>query len=354
MSPGVNSNLSPPPKFQGTMPGSIGEWVSFFRWLTSLWKVASNSIGAQQSITISPKPASAAQRPDAATIEAYGRQIPPVSQEPDAAAIEGYGRQPVPASQEPDAAAIEGWGTRPPTKPGDDLSSLVEYALAKPPYPLRSSVSSVIRDTHAHRINYAAAAYDGWWYWETSNSIPDTDRTSLYLSVNGIWEYVGCEMQDASSTLANLPTDLGSDDAGFCYRNSFFDRLWEWNGSAWHYADGGLGAGAQVATISSLSPPSGGLWQACDGSSVACALDNATITNLSASDTSAFAGSNPMIEGGAGGSQVSATAPTVVLTTGSAQSGSSVTVVTGVSVEAPSESNGGLPLRISMAWWMRR
>lgn len=54
--------LTPPPKF-GTVGGSpapqgIGDWVSFFRWLFSLWRVASVSIDAPEAISITQRPGS--------------------------------------------------------------------------------------------------------------------------------------------------------------------------------------------------------------------------------------------------------------------------------------------------------
>jgi hypothetical protein len=173
---------------------------------------------------------------------------------------------------------------------------------------------------------------------------------------------------DASAVLAGKPA---APPAGTLYRNTFFQRVWYYDGAAWHYNDGGVGAGAQVST--SGPAPSGGLWQACDGSTVSCALDNCTTANLTASNTAAVGGNNPMIEGGAGGAQQATTVPTYTggasVTSGTdsgagtvVQAGAGTTVAThththGVTVpaiNAPSEANGGLPLRVSCAWWMRR
>ena len=186
------------------------------------------------------------------------------------------------------------------------------------------------------------------------------------------------------AALAGLPTGLGTADAGRQYYNTYFGRMWVWTGTVWHYADGGPGAGAQGATSSSA--PSGGLWQACDGSSVACALDNATIGTLTASDTRASGGDNPLIQGGTGGGQVAKAAPTwdaaaktetenahthTVSQTGITTVAGATQVDTGsptgagsahyhtltganAKIKAPSEADGGLGLRVSMAWWMRR
>jgi len=76
---------------------------------------------------------------------------------------------------------------------------------------------------------------------------------------------------DSSTSLANLPTGLTTASQGQEYYNSYFGRWWFWDGANWHYKDSGVGAGGQVTTSDSAIPPSGGLWQACDGSTVSCA-----------------------------------------------------------------------------------
>jgi hypothetical protein len=366
----MSSNLPPPPKFGpiGPAPQSPEDWTSFFRWLTGLWRGAAAGISAPQSVALGARLFRSSDQETLGAAQAFALAHLAASApgEFDAAAGEVFARMAPSAPNEFDAGAQGAFSRAAVSLASDDLTSLLAYVLAKPQYPAAGARGAVVRDTHANRVNYPAASYDGFLYWETSATIPDTDRTSLYISNAGIWEYVGGEMQSSSSTLADLPGGLGADDAGFRYRSSYFYRAWEWNGSAWHYADGGVGAGAQVAT--SGAAPSGGLWQACDGSTVACALDSATIGSLTASNTAASAGNNPMIEGGAGGSQQAAAAPQYAAPNTGNDSGSGTVVFAGVgttvaahththvppAINAPSESTGGLPLRVSMAWWMRR
>lgn len=136
---------------------------------------------------------------------------------------------------------------------------------------------SVIEDSHGNRVKYPPAEYQRVLYFEV-------DRFVFYLSVlssgNWQWLYATGQMNDTSTTLAALPGDLAQFDQGFLFRSEQFDRVWRWTGTVWHYNDGSLGAGAVVATNG--PQPSGGYWQTCDGSSVACALDDATISNISA------------------------------------------------------------------------
>jgi len=192
------------------------------------------------------------------------------------------------------------------------------------------------------------------------------------FSNNTPTQYVPTDVYDTSSTLAHLPTGLSVADTGQRYYNSYFKRWWFWDGANWHYLDSGFGAGAQCSTSSSAVAPEGGLWQACDGSVVSCALDNATIANRTASPAQATGGNNPIIQGGAGDTtQHAATAPTFTgssITSG-VDSGGGTVVLSGVGttvashththdtnvgvINAPTDAVG-TGLRISMAWWMRR
>ena len=149
----------------------------------------------------------------------------------------------------------------------------------------QSGMASVIFDTHANRLaNYPAANYVAG-----SQLFYETDRTVLYIvdTISGTnqWIYLSGVMEDADAGLANLPNDLTSHDSGFLYRSTTFYRVWLWNGTAWHYFESGLGAGAEV-TVHGGTPPSGGLWGAANGSSYSCALDNATVGSFTSDNVS--------------------------------------------------------------------
>ncbi len=352
----MTTNLPEPPKYKQVGPSTIADWVSFWRWLVGMWRYTRDRIDGAQSIALAPRgPAHGSDQSTLAAAQAFsqGRVAPTHKEETDAAGIEAYAPRGVPAAL-------------------GDLG--IAFALRWPPYPTKPF--TVIRDTHANRTLYPADSYDGFLYWETSNTIPDTDRTSLYLSVSNIWEYVGGEMQSVDTGLADLPTDLGMNDARFRFRNSFFQRAWEWEGSGWHYADAGLGAGSQVSTDNGIQP-SGGLWVYCDGSSAACALDDATIANLFTTNTAVDGSGNmPVVMGGGGGARISATVqtfdniyggtatqPNTSNDSADSQFVAGVGAVNGAAnghyhqippLFPPSETAGGMPLRVSMSWWMRR
>lgn len=243
------------------MPASLADWVAFFRWLVSLWRWSAAAITAQQSITIAPKPAGTSDQETLGAAQAFaGGHVPAIlPRDPDAAAIAAYGRiHPTAPTDELTGLAAQ---TKPAARqPADELTGLVQYLMARPPYASVSRAASVIRDTHAHRAVYAAAAYDGWFYWETSQSLPDTDRTVLYLSVGNAWEYVGGIMQ---ATQATLPADLGAGDAGFLADVTDYAHRLQWSGSGWGFAPGDEGSGRVEGFLVDPNPTTG--WHLCDG-----------------------------------------------------------------------------------------
>ena len=234
--------------------------------------------------------------------------------------------------------------------------------------------AAVLSTTHEMRIAGRPKASDhpGALLFETNRGV--TYASTKFGAAGYQWVYCSGELidPDAAGTLVLKPSGLGKADKGFRYRSQYYGRSWLWNGTAWHYAAGGPGAGAQVST--SGPAPQGGLWGACDGSSHQCALDNCTVGSLTSSNAAASGGNNPMIMGGGGGGQQAATAPTyagsstvasdadsgagiafLAAGTGSTAAASPHTHdVTVPNINAPSETNGGLPLRVSLCWWMRR
>lgn len=208
-------------------------------------------------------------------------------------------------------------------------------------------------------------------------------------SVNaGAWWYDCGIMLEPDATLA--PTDLVYTDVGFLYRSALHQRVWSWDGVAgvWHYADAGLGAGSIVGSPSAAIPPSGGLWHRCDGTNASCILDDLSSASIPTPNLSLVGSDKPFVMGGNGG--VYTTSPATVETwAGGAQtdpesahvhvvldlahttlSAGANNVVTSQVTSAgsahyhllsnanailntPNETDGGLPLRISLAWWMR-
>jgi hypothetical protein len=132
-----------------------------------------------------------------------------------------------------------------------------------------------LTDTHANRLaKYPANGFPA------GSVFIETDRTVGYIDNGTAWAQPWGILidPDAAGTLALLPSDLTTTDAGFLYKSAYYQRTWIWDGAAWHYLDSGVGAGGHVTRASSA--PSGGLWTAANGAAVNCALDNATISSL--------------------------------------------------------------------------
>lgn len=247
-----------------------------------------------------------------------------------------------------------------------------------------SSGAVAIYVDHTDRLaNYSAASY------APGQILEESDTGYCYVGDGADWIWQSGVIRDSSPSLAGRPGWLTTTDAGALYKNTIFVRVWMWDGSGWHYNDGGVGAGAQVAT--SGPPPSGGLWAPCDGGVYAVALDNCTTSSFAASDTRAVAGDNPVIQGGPGGGPVlpsRATWETSAVTDDESTHTHSVSVAntaTASGVGAGSDlvaaqtvnsgpgsahhhaltdanaqlktfgdTNGGMPQTVSMAWYMRQ
>jgi hypothetical protein len=246
--------------------------------------------------------------------------------------------------------------------------------------------------THAIRVG-TSAAKDGSLFYET-------DRTVLYVSVSGVWKYCAGAMAGTLSP-DQKPTDLGADDVGFLFDSTDYLHTYRWSGSAWAFAPNDPGSAYIVAAGGSA--PLGGLWGACDGTTYNIASSTGTVTTAVSPDLS---GGIFVMGGTYTGSRVvaarakwEATAKTADESThthdvdpagvDSAQSLSSVAVAAGTDhnvtpsththnvdvanttstagaahshalndtvsqLKVPNEANGGLPIRIALAWYIRR
>lgn len=234
-----------------------------------------------------------------------------------------------------------------------------------------STLPTLLQGTHAQRLAATATSYTPGTVWF------ETDRTVFYyVSAAHVWTYaVGVY----NAPLASIPADLGAADANFLFGATDYKHQWIWSGSAWSFAPG---HGSKVFQASDGTPPLGGLWAPCDGTNVMLSRNDGTVASFVTPNLTG----NVFILGGAYSAPLAATRPTwdpaaVTETASSANTAaeSADTIVqsgTGVSVAAaphthanvhnhaltnanallkpPSEANGGLPLRINLAWYVRR
>ncbi len=168
--------------------------------------------------------------------------------------------------------------------------------------------------------------------------------------------------------LANIPAGFNAGDDGRTFEATDYRHTWRWDGPAlrWRFAAGD-GSGQVVIAKPDGTAPDGGLWALCDGSVVGISRDDGTITNFTTQNLTG----GVFIKGDVIAAQQVATAPT--WQAGAAtdadggsgqavQSGSGVTVaahphahtLTAAKLNPPSEANGGLPLRVGVAFWIRR
>lgn len=132
-----------------------------------------------------------------------------------------------------------------------------------------TSTPQVLYDTHANRIGLAdhhpTRQPDGALFYET-------DRKVIYQVqlVAGVptWVYIAGTMSGTidTATADQKPTDLNTNDTGFLFSSTDFDRIFKWSGSAWADAPGQpLRFMVSFFTSDTIVIPG---WALCDGSSV--------------------------------------------------------------------------------------
>src|SRR3569623_649434 len=174
--------LENPPKFgnKDNAPGprSLIDWVQFWRWLTSLWKVADASIDFPEAKTILPPPTRSASIDDA-----IGAAIV-------------FGAKPQPSPREDLTALLLQRHER--LQNNEELRGLVEIALSRqfPPPRAIAPQTAVLIGTHADRLATPAGTYpDGTLFYET-------DREVFYIDDSSTWIYSAGYMRDV---VANQP-----------------------------------------------------------------------------------------------------------------------------------------------------
>ena len=228
---------------------------------------------------------------------------------------------------------------------------------------------------------------------------------------SGKWLWVAGQ---GASAQASLPTDLLTTDAGALWAVTDYMHLLQWSGTAWTFSESDAGS-RYIVMGTSTGSPTNGLWGACDGTAYACLNGDGTTSSITTPNltgevflkgASAFAAQQAAVRAkweatavtdnesahthGIGSIAAAAAATGVTVdahTTSTELVAGAATVLTGpgthttndpththtmsgtsaagsahqhvlsdanAQLKVPSEVNGGLPLRISTVWYMRR
>jgi hypothetical protein len=166
----------------------------------------------------------------------------------------------------------------------------------------------------------------------------------IYSGGGNIWEYVSGVLEDK---LADIP-DLSGEEVGPLFWATDYKHLYRWSGTAWEFAPGDSGSAFVVVGQPDGAAPNGGLWAVCDGNAVDVAQSDGTVDNIT---TQNLQGDVFITGAAATASQQAAAAPTGSATKFTVDAGGTNALT---AVNAPSEADGGLPLRIAVVFYIRR
>lgn len=217
--PGDPSKVSRPPKFgpQNPGPSTLADWVSFWRWLIGLWAVASESINAQESIAIAPRPP--AQGSDQETLGA-------------AQAFAGS-RPPLAGKLEVDAAAAQAFNPRSiAARNTEELAGLLQINLNRTPYPTPQQRNiTTLEGPHSDRGSAGACTVAGTTITRTGGTPFTASMVGNLIAIQWVLYKV---VSFTSASVIDIDTALGAGATFYLYtafpstnyvKGSFFVEL---------------------------------------------------------------------------------------------------------------------------------
>lgn len=240
-----SSSLPPPPKYGPSVPypQNVSDWVSFFRWLVGLWRVASQSITAPESISISS--AAPGSRPDG-----LSEQL-------------AFIERPIPSARDAGIGPPLGvLGTR-----GAAVDELGIFAAiprpapfsTNPPFRGAGQYGFCLEDTRASRANYPPAQYPATLFFETDSKL-------VYVSDGTNWTYAAGFYQLTQSQIAAFIAGLGANDAHLVLDVTDYRHMLQWTGSALHRWSGDSEHSDTFHAFGAAPTDAG--WHAADASTV--------------------------------------------------------------------------------------
>lgn len=118
-----------------------------------------------------------------------------------------------------------------------------------------------------------AGAYNGQLFSATDHSYV------TWISTGAAWIYAFGIHTRTQAELAALAALLGANDAGYLVRVSTYLHVLKWTGAAWDFQDGD-GSGYVAMGKPTGAAPNGGLWGLCDGTAYNCLNADGTLTSL--------------------------------------------------------------------------
>lgn len=166
-----------------------------------------------------------------------------------------------------------------------------------------------------------------------------SDRNYVgWVSDGTVWKYTS-GVQYGTLSPDQRPT-LTSDDTGYRFRSTDFNREYRWSGAAWADAPGSP-ARFGITHCSAAPEPADG-WQLCDGSTVSRSTSTGTTTNITVPDlctNNRFLRSVGSSPGGTGGNAAAHTHPVDPGSTTSSTPNSTTVVQSGTGVTVASATH---------------
>ena len=191
------------------------------------------------------------------------------------------------------------------------------------------ALGAIFQDTHANKVNYVASNYPiGVVFFETDRRVFYTNQGTFGSSA---WKYVEGTFRDV---LANIPTDLGTNDTFFKFYENSFDHILLWTGAGWQWGPGNPMVSGAGPIMWEIDPPTGS-WALYDGGTYSYLKSDGTTANIVLPDLVA-AGSNAayLKAGSPNSGPNAAVAPTATGGGGTVNSGT-----TGITLPTNSGSN---------------
>lgn len=176
-----------------------------------------------------------------------------------------------------------------------------------------------------------------------------------WLSTGAVWKYAFGANALTQAGIAAVTALLGTDDAGYLIDVTDYLHQLKWSGTALAFAPGDPGSGFVSEGKPDGSAPNGGLWGLCDGSSYNVLNSAGTLTNTTTVDRTAATFSIGVVAASVGlRAAMDPPASTEVMVEGNYDANMSPANKGVVYEYTPNETNGGLPARVGVTYYIRR